>query len=647
LLLAALPAALALAGSSAASASVSFVPCAQDPSFSCATLPVPVDRTGALPGTISLGVERRSATSGPTRTAVVALAGGPGQPALPFAHDLATAMGPALATRDLIVFDQRGTGTSGPLNCAALDAPKTFGELAQQCAQELGPARGDYNTGASVEDIEAIRQATGYEDLVLYGTSYGTKVALEYAARYPQHVESLVLDSVEPAEGPDPFDISTFKAIGPVLAELCSHRACAGVSASPLADLARLVGELSVRPLSAAAYDGHGKRVRVSISPAVLLELLRAGDLNPAMRAELPAAIRSALAHDPARLARMLELASIAPPASEGATAQIDQTLFLDTVCEDAPFPWRRAAPEATRAAEAEAALGALPRSDFYPFAPEAALFNVMILTCIAWPGGSASSHAPAARLPNVPTLLLAGGQDLRTPTENAAHVASEIPDAQLLRVPYTGHSVIGSDLSGCASTAVAAFFAGRPVKACASPKNHFPPAPLAPTSLSTIAPAHSVPAAQGRTVTAVVDSLLDLRRTLVELALDFGELPSGAAFGGLRGGSVEMSVTGATLRRFAYVPGVTLSGFIPTSLLTRNVGASATVAVGGRSAASGSLRIAAGGRLSGVLGGRALHLNITAKVRVAAARARAGASTPGGTAAVGSGPLRRLALLR
>ena len=85
-----------------------------------------------------------------------------------------------------------------------------------------------------MEDIEAIRQAGGYEKLVLYGTSYGTKVALEYAERYPQHVEALVLDSVVPAGGPEPFALATFQAIAGVLDELCANNACAGITANPL-----------------------------------------------------------------------------------------------------------------------------------------------------------------------------------------------------------------------------------------------------------------------------------------------------------------------------------------------------------------------------------------------------------------------------
>ena len=115
------------------------------------------------------------------------------------------------------MFDQRGTGASQPLRCASLEefAGGAAGAALERCARELGPARGAFTTQESVADIEAIRAATGYQKLVLYGTSYGTKVALEYAERYPQHVEALVLDSVVPTTGPEPFAIPSFQAVGP------------------------------------------------------------------------------------------------------------------------------------------------------------------------------------------------------------------------------------------------------------------------------------------------------------------------------------------------------------------------------------------------------------------------------------------------
>ena len=178
----------ALCGVASAGA-LSFVPCAgaSAAGFECTTVPVPVSRTGLAAGTLSLSLERKQAGPTQSRTAVVALAGGPGQAALPLGEFIAKALAPALGTRDLLVFDQRGTGTSDPLSCGALSS---FGggsasQAFERCALEIGPARGGYTTQESVEDIEAIRQAAGYEKLVLYGTSYGTKVAEEYAERYP------------------------------------------------------------------------------------------------------------------------------------------------------------------------------------------------------------------------------------------------------------------------------------------------------------------------------------------------------------------------------------------------------------------------------------------------------------------------------
>lgn len=600
-------------------------------------MPVPVDRSGALAGTIRLSIERRFAAAGPSAVAVVALAGGPGQATLPLARFIAEAIAPGLTTRDLLLFDQRGTGASGPLSCPALGAREiatanSLAEVIQRCARQLGPARGAYTTRESVEDIEAIRQAAGYERLVLYGTSYGTKVALQYAQRYPQHVASLVLDSTETPNGPDPFHVGTFKAIRPMLRELCSRRVCDSVSRNPLGDLARLVAEVGARPQSGRAYDGNGRRVSRRITSRTLFDLLLAGDLNPAIRAQVPAAVHSALGHDLGSLARVMTIAAT-HPAHEEAASSNDETLFVATSCEETAFPWQRGAPEATRVVEAEAALNTLPGADFYPFDPESALLDMTIPLCVAWP--DASTPAPAGgQLPAVPALILSGGQDLRTPTEDAQRVAALIPGATLVRVPYTGHSVVGSDLTGCARTALTEFFGGTAVRQCEATIDHFPPAPLAPARASALAPARGVGAPQGRTVTAAVDTILDARRTILELALDFGEAPIGVSVGGLRGGSLRFTKAGARLSRFAYVPGVEVSGLIPTAMLLHNSGAPANLTIGGSAASGGRLRVRSGGRLSGVLGGRSFHASASAQVK--AGRASSGSGLSGGPSSGG-----------
>lgn len=610
-------------------------PCKDNPSFSCTTVSVPLDRSGVVTGAIGLEVERLQAAPTQSQSAVLALAGGPGQAADPLAQYLAKAIGPALTTRDLLVYDQRGTGHSRPLHCSALEDVGTLesgGETAEaglgrSCAQQLGPTRAAFTSEESVQDIEAIRVALGYSKLVLYGTSYGTKVALEYAERYPEHVEALVLDSVVPPEGPDPFSLPTFQALPAVLGELCSADACAHITSNPLADIARLTASLRRRPLAGSVYDGSGRRHRAILDEEGLFGILQAGDLNPALRALLPAAVSSALHHDPDPLLR-LELLSEGlipnvpvtprPPHTEHETGEEaeNDALFLATSCEEKPFPWTRGASQTTRGTEALAALRALPASTFYPFDATTAWRQGLVPVCVGWPDLAAAPPPPAA-LPDVPTLILSGAQDLRTPTSGARAVAARIPDAQLLVVPYTGHSVIGSDFSGCAQTAVQAFFAGAAVQPCKSERDPFGPTPITPTRLVYVQPVAGLAGNPGRTLTAVLDTLLDLERQVIGAVLQAEQqLPTGSSFGGLHGGYARL--TGSTLRLhdLTFVPGVQLSGTLPVAegRLQRIV-----VQVGGAAAAHGIVMLGSQLHASGTLGGRRFDVNL-AKARLSRA---------------------------
>ncbi len=586
-----------------------------------------LDRSGAVAGTISLSVERRLAGAAPSRDAVVALAGGPGQPALPLAGFIAQAIAPALGSRDLLVFDQRGTGSSDPLSCSAFETFSTepAGQLFEQCAADIGAARGAFTTQESVQDIEALRQAGGYEKLVLYGTSYGTKVALEYAERYPQNVEALVLDSVVPTDAPEPFAIPTFQAIAGVLDELCANGACAGITANPVGDVATLVAQLRRRTLSGSVYDGSGKRHASTLDEQGLLDVLEAGDLNPALRALLPAAVRSALQHDPDPLLRLQLLAEGLIPTvpteggvSEERSQAIDEALFATTSCEETPFPWQRGAPRATRLAEALDYLHAQPASDFYPFDAVTAYANSLIPACAGWPDASAPPPAPSA-LPDVPTLILSGEQDLRTPTADARRVAAQIPDAQLLVVPFTGHSVLGSDLSDCSSLAVSAFFAGGvgggQIQPCTSTTNRFSPTPLTPTRLGHIRPPSALGGRPGRTLVAVLDTLVDLNRQLIAATLQADqELPSGSSFGGLHGGYAKLTTSKAILRNLSFVPGVQLTATFPVHDGELQA---ASIRVSGAEASPGTVRFGASTeRVTGTLGSRSFDVGL-AQVRL------------------------------
>jgi pimeloyl-ACP methyl ester carboxylesterase len=633
--------ALALVQAPAAGA-LTYTPCgASSPAFSCTSVPVPLDRSGQASGTIGLSVELKQAGPAQSQSAVLALAGGPGQAALGLGEFMAKAMAPALGTRDLVVFDQRGTGTSDPLGCSAFEkfSTKPIYELYRECALEIGPARGGYTTQESVEDIESIRQAMGYEKLVLYGTSYGTKVAEEYAERYPQYVESLVLDSVIPPDGWEPVHIASFQAIAGVLQELCTNGACAGITSNPVADIASLNARLRKRPLSGSVYDGSGHRHNAKLYATGLFNILEAGDLNPALRALLPAAVHQALGNYPDPLLRLEALAEgLIPnvPSNHAveASSEIDEALYPTTICEESPFPWSRSASAATRFNEALAYVHAQPAADFYPFSASTALEDSILPACAGWPDASPAPPAPSA-LPDVPTLILSGAQDLRTPTSNARQVAAKIPDAQLLVVPFTGHSVIGSDFSDCASQAVAAFFAGgvggQPIQPCAPSADPFAPTPLTPTKLAYVHPAPGLSGKPGLTLTAVLDTIVDLNRQVVGATLQAdAQLPSGSSFGGLRGGYAKLSASKVQLSRFTFVPGVELSGTFPVK---NGLLQSTNLRIAGATAAHGTVRVGSGAQATGTLGGKRFDIDI-AKVklsRAGAGSAAAGAEWPTG----------------
>ncbi|HSD80818.1 MAG TPA: alpha/beta hydrolase, partial [Solirubrobacteraceae bacterium] len=604
-LLIAAAAALAVAagpGAAGATADMSWSACVPA-GFQCGSLTVPLDRSGAVPGSVVLQAERVVAASNPTRTAVVALAGGPGQAAIPAAADFAAALAPALAERDLLVPDQRGTGASGFLRCAAFSSSSRQGVVAaaRACAAQLGPARGFYRTADTVADLEDLRQAAGYERLVLVGVSYGTKVALDYAAAHPDRTAGLVLDSVVPPEGGDVFNRSTFRAMGPALAHLCDGGACRGITASPLRDLRTLVARAGRRPLRGVVVLPSGRRARVAIEPLDLYRVMLAGDLNPVLRAEQPGAVRSALRGDPAPVLRLAARAagvSGIPAAARSqapAPAADSDALFAATRCEESALPWDRAAGARTRARQAMGAAARLSRADVSPFTRDVALRSDVIPLCLGWPDASPPPPAPGP-LPAVPTLILGGAADVRTPLQDARAVQARIPGARLVAVPDTGHSVLGSDLGTCAADAVAAFFGGGPDPGCPR-RRLIEPTPLAPRSLAAVPGRDRV----AKTLEALRRTVGDVDRQFLADAFAAGRAtPPGARVGGLRAGSARAERAGTRLRRVEYVPGVLVSGFLPDA-----AAATATFTVAGPRAASGAVRVAGDGRVTGHLGGR------------------------------------------
>jgi pimeloyl-ACP methyl ester carboxylesterase len=590
-------------------------PCADQPGFGCGTLRVPLDRTGATPGTVALRVAAEDSKAARAKPGLlIALSGGPGQSGADGASSFAQTLKPLLRDHRLVTLDQRGTGRSGALACPEvqrLDGLDAFTPAAvAACAQRVGPRRRFYGTRDTVADLDAIRVAFGAHKLSLMGVSYGTYVAAQYARVHPATTEQLVLDSVVGPDGVNPFLLDSYSRLGRILREQCARLRCRGVTADPLADVGVLVRQLQAGSIRGRTLDarGHAHTATYTTGEQLFFALI-AGDLNPYLQAALPGAIAAAAAGDPAPLARLRAVAAGGPTLVRDLSAGLN----VITGCVDARLPYALTSPLAGRRAAAEATLAGVDPAAYAPWDAGTVLSSSYADDCLAFPdAGNAPSAAP---LPKVPTLLLSGRLDIRTPLENAQAVQAQIPGAQRVTVPGTGHDELDSDSTGCAALALRRYAAGRRIGTpCAGKTNGVTPFPRPPRALSAYRSAPGVRGDRGRVLFAVLDTAADARVTLLQRL--FGGLPLAA--GGLRSGrfSSDRRVDRVRLADYGYLRGVRVTG----TLRPRGGALVGRVAVRAPHGLGGTLVLTTRGA-AGTLGGRAVRYRPSA-ARAAAARA-------------------------
>jgi pimeloyl-ACP methyl ester carboxylesterase len=602
------------------------------PGLQCATLDVPFDRADPAVGTIALAVQRVPA-SAPRVGALVLLAGGPGQPALPPFEALIAPLAHETALRgfELVAFDQRGTGQSQGLLCPEGGGLPTGGLASYlgACGAALGATRTLYTSQESVEDLNSLRQALGGTPLSLFAVSYGGRVAGMYAREYPQGVARMVLDSPTPPAGPDALDAQRLHALRRVLDEgICGAGACRSFSRDVYADLTRVVAELHRHPLRTRIYDARGRLRPASVTEAGVLRLLSGLDLSQRTRELAPAAIAAAAHGDAAPLARLTHTlqdeapgsafgsppAGTPPPTTglaggllgEGSFAAqapaidsaISLALFAATYCIENTLPWSPDSPVAGRAATLRDWLASLPAGTTAPFAPATAAATSALSLCADWPATPPAPPSPTG-VSASPTLILSGVDDLRTPYEQDLTVAAGYSDVQLLRVPGVGHSTVSTDRTGCARRAMIEFLvAGRAPASCPSP-SEAQALPLPPASLGEVPAAASRSRLAGRVAAAAAMTIEDL----------FGQ--TSLSGGGLRGGDWTPRPDGFALHGMTDVPGVALSGAIRiASSTTGSLAITAHLTVRGR--LTGKLTLD-GRTLSGRVGGAPVHARLAA----------------------------------
>jgi len=371
---------------------------------------------------------------------VVFLDGGPGGAASEDYPALAPALAPLHKRRDIVLIDQRGTGGSNALGCQpahdadAPTAPPPPGReiaasaaMVQQClaAVRTHAAPEHYTTSDAIRDLEAVRQALGAPPLDLLGVSYGTRVAQQYAARYPGSVRSVVLDSPVPntlALGSE-HARNLEQVLKALFARCSADAACRHGFGDGYATLYQLRDRLRARPQTLTLRDPSSyEPLQLEFGAEDLAAVVRINAYSPVTAALLPLTLYQA---DHGNFA---PLVSQKKWISDDLGSQITGGMELSVVCsEDADLL-------APRPEDATTLLG----NDQIAKIQSA---------CAVWPRGErpADFHQPLASA--LPVLILAGQYDPVTPPAYGNAMLRTLSNARLLLAPGQGHVVLGA---GC-----------------------------------------------------------------------------------------------------------------------------------------------------------------------------------------------------
>ena len=283
---------------------------------------------------------------------IVIITGGPGTSAAALAAHYRYWFYKAQKEHDLLFIDQRGTGKSMPFDCK-LDETGDANELYQDPVTLLKthhqkiidcitPYQKTYSlesisTLQAAKDIETVRQQLGYENLLLWGNSYGTRVAIAYQQLYPSHVKATVLDGVAPIEIalPSHAQQDAEQALGKLF-KYCDESDYCPNSFKPLRShwesiLTKLEqGQANKTPITIELTDAKTQQLHtVELTPAMVANWVRFILYNRELTALLPLAIFQA------NNGNFSTLTNIAKVASDCTDTQVSAAMHAVILCRE------------------------------------------------------------------------------------------------------------------------------------------------------------------------------------------------------------------------------------------------------------------------------------------------------------------------
>lgn len=410
----------------------------------CGYLVVPEDRdAGGRAIRLGVAILRDSFGEETAPDPVLYLSGGPGASALEFlSYSFRDTFSPLLTMdRDVVLFDQRGVGVSQPALDCPLDAQST--EQWSACAETLraGADLSDYHTLASAHDVNELRLALGYDQVNLWGGSYGTRLALEVMREHPEALRSVVLDAVYPPDVDLILDTpsSVDRAFGLLFASCAADPACDAAYPDLGGTLQAAATQLDAQPATIRTVDPFsGQTIETPLDGTGLVSVLFRFQYATSLVPVLPQLIHDAAGGRFALVERYL--GAFLGQATGSSTGMQVSVLCHDEVAFSSP-------------AQLAAAHGPFPL--IAPIFASGILGPQAYAICDVWQAGEADARADQAVGSDVPTLLLAGDLDPITPPEWAERAAATLSRAQLVRFPTYGH---GAGAEACGREVLRAF---------------------------------------------------------------------------------------------------------------------------------------------------------------------------------------------
>ncbi len=370
------------------------------------------------------------------------LAGGPGQAATETYVSLEPAFRQINRDRDIVLVDQRGTGQSHPLRCElpeelSLDFEADLDQPLRECLNELDADPRLYTTTIAMQDLDQVRQALGYEQINIYGVSYGTRAALVYLRLYPDRVRALILDGVAPPQltlGPA-VATDAQNALDQILERCAVDDMCSTSFPDLDGHVQNILSALEVAPRPVRLnHPVTGEPVELEFSREMFATVLRFHSYSPETAALLPLLIHTAATRQDYSLlaSQFLMLAgSFSESLADGMSYSVQ-------CAEDVPFFER----EVIQQANQNTYLGNL-------------VTDGLLEVCETWPRGEIPPDFKQPVASEVPVLLLSGEFDPITPPAYAELAAETLPNSLHLIIPGQGHNVI---LRGCVPKIATAF---------------------------------------------------------------------------------------------------------------------------------------------------------------------------------------------